>query len=104
MIMAKNFKTLQDKMPDSARKVVARRVRRTLELMALHELRRNRKLSQTQIAAGLNLGQSEISKIENRTDMRLSTLQDYVQALGGHLEMQAVFPDVIVPLELVTKS
>jgi transcriptional regulator with XRE-family HTH domain len=100
--MAKNFNTLLDKMEPARRAKVEERVCKTLEKMALHEVRRARKLNQAQVAAGLSGAQSEVSKIENRTDMHVSTLQQYVQALGGRLEMRAVFPDAIVPLELVT--
>jgi hypothetical protein len=34
-----------------------------------------------------------VSKIEHRTDIYLSTLAGYVEALGGKLEIRAVFPD-----------
>ena len=37
--------------------------------------------------------QSEVSKIEHRSDICVSTLIDYVAALGGYLEIHAVFPD-----------
>ncbi len=48
----------------------------------------------------MNVAQSEVSKIQQRSELRLGTLQDYVQALGGRLEMRAVFPEKSV--ELVT--
>ncbi|HEY4009949.1 MAG TPA: XRE family transcriptional regulator [Acidobacteriaceae bacterium] len=83
---------------------VETRVARTLERMALHELRRARKLNQSQVAAGLESAQSEVSKIENRADMHVSTLRQYVEALGGRLEMQAVFPDQTVELELAIRE
>jgi len=101
--MSKNFNTLLSKMPTEHRERVEKRVARTLEKMALHELRCARRLNQAQVAAGMKSAQSEVSKIENRTDMHVSTLQEYVEALGGRLEMQAVFPDAVVPLELITK-
>ena len=41
----------------------------------------------------LNVKQAEISKIENRADMLMSTLRNFVQAMGGDLEVRAVFPD-----------
>lgn len=91
-------------MSPAARARVEERVTRTLEKMALHELRRARRLNQTQVAKGMHTAQSEISKIENRTDMHVSTLQQYVSALGGHLEMRAVFPDAVVPFELTAKE
>jgi hypothetical protein len=101
--MAKNFNTLRERMSPERRARVEKRVARTLEKMALHELRHARRLNQTQVASGLKSAQSEVSKIENRADMHVSTLRQYVEALGGHLEMQAVFPDQIVELDLASK-
>ena len=45
------------------------------------------------LAKNLNFKQAEISKIENRADMLMSTLRNFVQAIGGDLEVRAVFPD-----------
>ena len=45
------------------------------------------------LAKNLNVKQAEISKIENRADMLMSTLRNFVQAIGGVLEVRAVFPD-----------
>jgi transcriptional regulator with XRE-family HTH domain len=61
--------------------------------MPLHELRRARQLSQEQLAEELGATQPEISKIENRTDMYVSTLRRFIEAMGGKLEIVAHFPD-----------
>ena len=60
---------------------------------ALREIRRARKVRQADLAAGMEIGQGAVSKIENATDMHLSTLRRYVHALGGELELTATFPD-----------
>ena len=57
------------------------------------ELRRAFSLTQDTLARTLNVKQAEISKIENRADMLMSTLRNFVQAMGGDLEVRAVFPD-----------
>ena len=101
--MTKNFNTLRERMSPERRARVEKRVGKTLERMALHELRHARRLNQMQVATGLNSAQSEVSKIENRADMHVSTLRQYIEALGGHLEMQAVFPDQTVELDLASK-
>jgi transcriptional regulator with XRE-family HTH domain len=59
----------------------------------LSELRSRRGLSQAAIAEALSVSQPNISRIEQEDDVYLSTLARYVAALGGHLEVQAVFPD-----------
>ena len=66
--------------------------------MRLAELRRKRGISQTQIAGALAVTQPNISRIEQEDDVYLSTLARYVAALGGHLEVLAVFPDETVTI------
>jgi len=67
--------------------------RRLLDEMSLHQLRRARELTQTKIADELHIGQGDVSKLERRTDMYVSTLASYLQAVGADLEIRAVFPD-----------
>ena len=59
----------------------------------LAELRRRRGISQAAIADALAVSQPNVSRIEQEDDVYLSTLARYVAALGGHLEVTAVFPD-----------
>jgi transcriptional regulator with XRE-family HTH domain len=61
--------------------------------MPLQELRRARHLSQEQLAEILHVRHATISKLERRTDMYISTLRSYIQAMGGDLEITARFPD-----------
>ena len=61
--------------------------------LSLAELRRARALTQDQLAADLHVGQASIAKLERRTDMYLSTLRRFVEAMGGELEIVARFPD-----------
>ena len=60
--------------------------------VGLRELRKEQGFSQTELAELLNKQQGEISKIEGRSDVKLSTLRDYVASLGGQLQLQARFP------------
>jgi transcriptional regulator with XRE-family HTH domain len=80
-------------MPEEAQREVAKRIRQTLASMPLDELRRARQMTQTKLAETLGVNQSEVSKIEHRTDVYISTLAEYVEALGGRLEIRAVFRD-----------
>jgi len=71
--------------------------------MTLGELRKGRKLSQAKMAEVLGIGQMQISRLEQRKDPRLSTMQRTVAAMGGHLTMIATFPDQ-EPVILVTSQ
>ena len=88
--MARNFKELQAKISPERR---ARVERAALREMALDELRSARQLTQTGLANILGVDQGSISKLERRTDMYISTLRSYVEAMGGDLQIRAVFPD-----------
>lgn len=61
--------------------------------LRLAELRRGRGVSQATVADALDVSQPNISRIEQSDDLRLSTLNRYVAALGGRLEVQAIFDD-----------
>jgi DNA-binding XRE family transcriptional regulator len=67
----------------------------------LGELRRKLDLTQAVVADRLDVTQENVSQIERgEADVRLSTLSRYVEALGGHLEVRAVFPGETVALNL----
>jgi DNA-binding XRE family transcriptional regulator len=91
--MARKFKELEENMSPASRARVKARAAKLMEEMALDELRAAREMTQVSLARILNVNQSEISKIENRMDMYVSTLANFVQAMGGELEICAVFPE-----------
>ncbi len=62
------------------------------EIEGLRELRRIAGKAQADIASALNIKQPSVSKIENQTDMYLSTLRSYVEAVGGELELTVKLP------------
>jgi len=61
--------------------------------MPLDALRDARQLTQVQMAQLLKVSQGAVSKVERRSDMFISTLRNYVRAIGGDLEIRAVFPE-----------
>jgi transcriptional regulator with XRE-family HTH domain len=71
--------------------------------MALDGLRVARQKTQEQLAETLNVDQAAISKLERRTDVYVSTLRRYIEAMGGRLEMRAVFPEGEVRIETFGK-
>ena len=68
------------------------------DAVALAELRQSSNVTQREMAESLEVSQANISRIEHEEDLYLSTLRGYVEALGGRLEINAVFPDRTVAL------
>lgn len=66
---------------------------RAMELAALKDLRKAVDQTQADLAARLGVGQDTISRLEQRSDMLLSTLRHYVKSMGGKLELVARFPN-----------
>jgi transcriptional regulator with XRE-family HTH domain len=64
-----------------------------LRTMPLDQLRRAQELTQIKLAGILGVNKGEVSKIEHRQDICISTLADYIEAVGGRLEIRAVFKD-----------
>ena len=91
--MAKSFNILRAKMSPERRARMAQRTQEMLEEMALQDLRQALDLTQTQVAELLQMKQAAVSKMEHQGDMYISTLQKFVTALGGNLQLVARFPD-----------
>lgn len=100
--MAKSFRVLREQMPPEAQVRARQKAQRMLEEMPLQELRKARELSQQSIAEKLNMKQAAVSKMERRTDMYISTLRSYIEAMGGTLEIVAHFPEGDVQLMLLS--
>ena len=83
-----------DKLPPSRRKKVEERARALIaEEMSLRDLRKARKQTQMRVAEKLGINQENVSRLEQRSDLLISTLSGYVEAMGGKLSLVAEFPD-----------
>lgn len=91
--MNKPFNALRKKMSPRAQKVSAKKTQQMLKEMPLQELRQAHQMSQERLAELLSTKQANISRIERRTDMYISTLRSYIEAMGGELDIVARFPD-----------
>jgi DNA-binding XRE family transcriptional regulator len=92
--MARNVNDIIKALPASRRKKIERRGAALIaDEMTLQELRRARKLTQVRMAEKLHIKQKQISEVERRTDMHISTLRRTVQAMGGDLSLVVQFPD-----------
>jgi transcriptional regulator with XRE-family HTH domain len=73
------------------------------EEMTLQELRKQRKLTQDDIAKLLGIKQENVSRLERRNNIHLSTLKDYIHAVGGKLHLVVEFPNQ-EPIRLLDNS
>lgn len=96
--MTKKFSSLRGAMSEQAQAEVAEQVQAIIAEMPLHELRRARGLSQKMLAETLRVQQPAIAKLEQRTDMYISTLRSHIEAMGGELEITAHFPEGTVKI------
>lgn len=62
---------------------------RMLQEMELYQLREQAKVSQVELARRMKTAQGAISRLERQPDMLVSTLREYVQAMGGQLQIAA---------------
>lgn len=99
--MPRNVDDIIKNLTPAQRKRVEKRAAALIaEEMTLQQLRHARKLTQQKLAKVLNIGQEGVSKLEQRTDLLISTLRSCVKGMGGDLHLVAEFPDR-PPVELV---
>ncbi len=67
------------------------------EVKGLRELRIIAGKAQAEVAVALRIKQPSVSKVESQSDMYLSTLRAYVEAIGGKLELIVRIPQRPAP-------
>ena len=90
--MATDFLDFMASLPQDRRERIEARTREMAAAIRLAELRKQQNLTQKQMAERIHTSQANISKLESRADVHLSTLRQYVHALGGKLDVQVVMP------------
>lgn len=91
--MATKWSEVKHKFSKAEHLLIKQEAAAELERMGFGKLRLARQQTQAALAERLNIPQGAVSRMERRTDLLLSTLREYVGALGGRLELRAVFPD-----------
>lgn len=92
--MARNIDETIAEMPASSRRRIEKRAAALIAVeMTLKELRKARTMTQVRLSKHLGVAQKQISEIEKRTDMHISTLRRSIEAMGGKLSLVAEFPD-----------
>jgi transcriptional regulator with XRE-family HTH domain len=97
--MAHKWKDIRGSFSPEEEIEIAQRVREAAGVMTLYQLREARNLTQVNLAKVLNVNQGAVSRMEKRTDMYVSTLRNFIQAMGGQLQVKAIFPEGEVQIE-----
>jgi transcriptional regulator with XRE-family HTH domain len=91
--MAKRLEDIIASLPPQRQQAIQEETERLIaEEMTLQELRKALAQSQQEISKALHVNQAQVSKIERRTDMYVSTLRSFIEAMGGQLEIIARLP------------
>jgi hypothetical protein len=87
-----SFARLRARLSPASRARAERKARALHAEMDMADLRRAMRLSQVELARQLRVGQAAVAKLEKRTDMYVSTLRRFIEAMGGELHVVAKFP------------
>ena len=88
-----SFDKLKGSLSARSQERVKKKMNQLRHEMALGEVRKAMSLTQANLAAELHIKQAALARLENRTDMYISSLRKYITALGGELDIVAHFPD-----------
>lgn len=92
--MGRTLEEMLEMLSPTQRRAVEKRTAALIaEELSLRDLRKAMKLTQSDLAKRLRKGQDEVSRIEKREDLLISTLHGYIRSLGGELELVARFKD-----------
>jgi len=97
--MTRKFEELRQTMTPEQREQSRERTAALLLAMDLGDLRGRAGMTQEELASRLQISQSNVSRLERRRDMLISTLREVVEAHGGRLRLIAEFPDEVVEIE-----
>jgi hypothetical protein len=92
-LATQNWNNIKHKFSEKEHQAIKKEARAELRRLGFDKLRKARAKTQVEVASRLNIPQAAVSRMEQRTDVLLSTLREYIGALGGRLEMRAVFED-----------
>ena len=97
-----NFEVLRAKMTPQQRKASARKLVELKAEMLLAELRKHSGMTQQELANILGIKQPTLSAREKQDDMEIGTLKSMIEAMGGHLEINAIMPGGTIHLKQFT--
>ncbi len=82
---------MKEKFSPEERVKVQQKAQEKVAAIRLQQVRKSHHVTQKELAASMGLSQSALSELERRPNITIGTMQRYIEALGGHLEVKAVF-------------
>lgn len=97
--MATKWRDIRRTLSPEAEERIRQSIADAPRVMSLYQLREARSLTQVNLARVLNINQGAVSRMEKRADMYVSTLRNFIQAMGGQLQIKAIFPDAEIEID-----
>jgi transcriptional regulator with XRE-family HTH domain len=88
----KTLSNYSKKLPAAERTAIAEGARRKINSLRLQQVREAAGLTQEQVAQRMGVTQASLSRLEHRSDVKLSNIRKYIEAVGGRLEVSVVMP------------
>src|SRR3984957_3344926 len=98
-MMARKWRDIRGTFSPEVEARIAQEVKDGARGMTLYRRRQARGLTQVNLAKVLDVNQGAVSRMEKRADMYVSTLRSYIQAMGGQLQVKAIFPEGEVEID-----
>lgn len=91
--MTTDLSDIMKNLPEDRRKMIEGEADKLqAEYLTMKELRQARELTQTRVAERLGVRQATVAQMEHRSDLMISTLRNYIEAMGGSLQLRVEFP------------
>ncbi len=84
---------LKDNFSRKERSEIRLKSKEKIAAVRLQQVRKSHHITQKELAKTMGLSQSALSELERRPNITINAMQRYVEALGGHLEIKAVFQE-----------
>jgi transcriptional regulator with XRE-family HTH domain len=97
--MARKWSEVRRTLSPEAEERIRKSIKEAPGVMSLYQVREARSLTQVNLAKILNVNQGAVSRMERRTDVYVSTLRSFIEAMGGQLQIKAIFPGAEIEID-----
>lgn len=84
---------IQDNFSDEEKSEIRLKAKEKIATIRLQQFRKSHQKTQKEMAKAMGLSQPALSEFERRPNITIQAMQRYVEALGGKLEIKAIFQE-----------